>query len=176
MVTSAEMILRRIRICVGFFVLGVVASGATAFPLVHEVGVLASWIGADPSSTAGSLQWWIGRVHEALLTTSRDYPFLAYGTDWLGFGHLVIALFFVGAWRDPVRHVWILHAGLIACAGVIPLALICGAIRGIPLYWRLIDCSFGVFGAVPLLLACRWTRALEQSAAPLGVSDRREAA
>lgn len=160
----SEILLRRIRICVGFFILGLVASGVTAFPLVHEVSVLASWVGADPNATADSLRWWIGRVHEALLMISRDYPFLAYGTDWLAFGHLVIALFFVGAWRDPVRHVWILHVGLIACAGVIPLALICGAIRGIPLYWRLIDCSFGVFGAVPLLLAYRWTRELEQCA------------
>lgn len=41
---------------------------------------------------------------------------------------------------------------MIACAGIIPLALICGAIRGIPFYWRLIDCAFGVFGIIPLYL------------------------
>ena len=46
---------------------------------------------------------------------------------------------------------------LIACAGVIPLALICGAIRGIPFYWRLIDCSFGIFGLIPLTLARKFT-------------------
>ena len=63
-----------------------------------------------------------------LLRPRAIIRFSAYGTDWLAFGHFVIALFFVGAWRDPVRHVWILHAGLIACR-VIPLALICGAIR-----------------------------------------------
>ena len=33
------------------------------------------------------------------------------------------------------------------------LALIFGPIRGIPLFWRLIDCSFGLFGAIPLWLA-----------------------
>lgn len=43
---------------------------------------------------------------------------------------------------------------MIACALVIPLAVICGPIRGIPIYWRLIDCSFGVFGIIPLWL-CR---------------------
>ena len=68
------------------------------------------------------------------------------GTDWLAFGHLVIALFFVGPWRHPVANAWVLKAGLVACAGVIPLALICGPLRGIPFYWRLIDCSF-VFSA-----------------------------
>jgi hypothetical protein len=37
---------------------------------------------------------------------------------------------------------------------VVPLALIAGSIRGIPFYWRLIDCSFGVAGAA-LLWPCR---------------------
>ena len=42
---------------------------------------------------------------------------------------------------------------LLACVLVIPLALTCGALRGIPWFWRLIDCSFGVFGLIPLALA-----------------------
>jgi hypothetical protein len=49
---------------------------------------------------------------------------------------------------------WIITFGLIACTGLIPLALIAGPIRGIPLGWRLIDCSFGVVGSIPLLI-CR---------------------
>lgn len=43
--------------------------------------------------------------------------------------------------------------GLIACAAVIPMAMVIGGVRGIPLNWRLIDCAFGVVGAVPLGLA-----------------------
>ena len=43
-------------------------------------------------------------------------------------------------------------------AGVIPLAVICGPIRGIPIYWTLVDCSFGVFGAIPLLYVLRLIR------------------
>jgi hypothetical protein len=39
---------------------------------------------------------------------------------------------------------------MIACVAIIPLAFICGPIRQIPFYWRLIDCSFGVFGIIPL--------------------------
>jgi hypothetical protein len=51
---------------------------------------------------------------------------------------------------------------LIGCAGVIPLALIAGQVRGIPFYWRMIDMSFGVFGAIPLLQCLRYVRRLEQ--------------
>ena len=41
---------------------------------------------------------------------------------------------------------------MIACALVIPAALIMGAIRNIPIWWRLIDCAFGVVGIVPLAI------------------------
>ncbi len=83
------------------------------------------------------------------------YPFLAYGTDWLAFAHLVIAIAFVGVLRDPVRNLWVVEWGMIACGLVIPLALICGALRDIPLLWRLLDCSFGVFGILPLYICWR---------------------
>jgi len=43
---------------------------------------------------------------------------------------------------------------MIACVLVVPFALVMGGIRGIPFAWRLIDCSFGVFGIIPLWL-CR---------------------
>jgi hypothetical protein len=100
-------------------------------------------------------------VYYALCNTNRQYPFLAYGTDWLAFAHLVIAIVFVGPYRDPVRNKWVITFGLIACAGVIPLALIAGQIRAIPVAWRLIDCSFGVFGGIPLLVCRRQIHALE---------------
>lgn len=70
-----------------------------------------------------------------------------------------MAAAFVGPWRDPVRNRWVIEWGLLCCVGVIPLALICGPIRGIPLGWQLLDCSFGVLGAIPLLLCLRWLRA-----------------
>ena len=82
----------------------------------------------------------------------RQYPFLAYGTDWLAFAHLVIAAAFWGPIRDPVRNQWVVDFGILACLAVIPLALICGPIRGIPPGWRLVDCSFGVVGLIPLVI------------------------
>jgi hypothetical protein len=90
--------------------------------------------------------------------TSARFPFIAYGTDWLAFGHLAIAVFFIRPLFKPLESDWVLQCGLILCAGVIPLALIAGQVRGIPLYWRLIDCSFGVFGTLPLLYCLMLSR------------------
>jgi len=155
--------MRSIRICLTLFIAGLVLSGLTAFPLVHETALLTRIVAHFVPDT--SLFAWVDRVHQALLATSIQYPFLAYGTDWLGFAHLVLAVLFLGAWRDPVRNRWVIEFGLIACAGVIPLALIAGAVRGIPLYWRLGDCSFGVIGAIPLVIALKSIRRLESRAA-----------
>ena len=145
--------LRCLRAWTAFFIFGLVVSGLTAIPLETEQAVLERLAGQGTEGFAG----WIHRVAEALRETNAKFPFLAYGTDWLAFGHLVIAVVFIGAWRDPVRNRWLFQFGMIACVAVVPLALIAGGVRGIPLHWRLLDCSFGVFGLVPLWLALRWT-------------------
>lgn len=145
---------RRFRLVLGIFITGLVLSGVTAFPLLHELELLQKLTRSLPAAPFASLQRWIDLVHHGLAATSRDFPWIAYGTDWLAFGHIVIALFFVGAWKEPIRNRWVLDVGLLACLLVIPLALICGPVRGIPLFWRLIDCSFGLAGALPLLY-CR---------------------
>lgn len=144
--TPANARLRGARFWLAVFMTGLVLSGVTAFPLQTEVHWLSKL-------TNGRFPW-IERVHEGICATNAHYPFLAYGTDWLAFAHLVLAIAFIGPYLDPVRNKWVVDFGLIACAAVIPLALIAGPVRGIPLGWRLIDCSFGVFGCIPLLL-CR---------------------
>ncbi|MDO8588309.1 MAG: hypothetical protein Q7T82_14875 [Armatimonadota bacterium] len=157
-------LLGRIRLVLGLFIIGLVVSGLTAFPLEWELNTLARWMGAPDNatvdSTTGLLQW-IVRVRNGLTDTYSRYPWLAYGTDWLAFGHLMIAVAFIGALRDPRRNIWVVEFGIIACAMVVPAALICGPIRGIPVYWRLIDCSFGVFGIVPLWLVRRYILQLD---------------
>lgn len=154
-------LLKRYRFVLGAFIVGLVLSGVTAFPLLHELELLARILGipaeAAPASLTG-LPFWIATVRDGLRDVHATHPWLAYGTDWLAFGHLIIALFFIGPWRDPVPNAWVLKVGLIACASVLPLALICGPIRGIPLYWRLVDCSFGVFGSLPLFYCLSLTR------------------
>ena len=157
-------LLRRIRILTWLFIFGLFLSGATAMPLVMEVswGIHhggATYLPYLPTDVGR----WLEIVQIALESTQENYPFLFYGTDWLAFGHFVIAIAFIGALRDPVRNRWLFDFGLIACALVIPYALICGGLRGIPIWWRLIDCSFGVFGAIPLYFCRRWTLELERS-------------
>jgi hypothetical protein len=149
--TRRELLERRIRALLLVFIAGLLLSGLTAFPLETELRWLTGALG---STNAGGVAPWLVTVRDALVATNDRYPFLAYGTDWLAFAHLVIAVAFLGPLRDPVRNVWVVTFGLIACAAVVPLALIAGAVRGIPFYWRLIDCAFGVGGAA-LLWPCR---------------------
>lgn len=160
--------LRRIRFCLAIFIAGLVFSGITAFPLQTELGWLVSLLhtnGLRAVAQSTHLLPWVERVHNGLVATNAQYPFLAYGTDWLAFAHLVIAVAFVGPYLDPVRNKWVITFGLIACGAVIPLALIAGEVRGIPFGWRLIDCSFGLFGAVPLVLCTRLIFAMERKQA-----------
>jgi hypothetical protein len=160
---SRAQLLRRCRIALTLFIIGLVISGVTAFPLLWEMRVLCDWLGVGPAaSPAGyeGLRWWILTVRRGLEEMYAAHPWIAYGTDWLAFAHLVLAVFFIGPWRDPVRNVWVLHAGLASCLLVLPLALLCGPLRGIPLGWRLIDCSFGVIGSIPLLYCLKLTRRL----------------
>ncbi|MGH9590567.1 MAG: hypothetical protein ACRD25_09235 [Terracidiphilus sp.] len=156
-----------IRIWLALFMAGLVLSGLTAFPLGTELGFGIRILHAHAlrsTAEASGLLPWIERVNLAVNVTDAKYPFLAYGTDWLAFAHLVIAFAFIGPFLDPVRNKWVIAFGLIACAGVIPLAIIAGQIRGIPIGWRLIDCCFGIFGAIPLLICWRLTRAMESEA------------
>jgi hypothetical protein len=165
METRTIRLVYRIRILLALFAIGLALSGLTAFPLIHEVAFLDAKLG--PGTAMGrslpGLADWIAKVDLGLRETNRLYPFMQYGTDWLAFAHLVIATAFWGPFRDPVRNKWVVDFGIIACIAVFPLAFICGPIRGIPLYWRLIDCSFGVIGMLPLLLAKRAIRELESA-------------
>ncbi|MEU2872432.1 hypothetical protein ABZ769_24995 [Streptomyces olivoreticuli] len=159
-----EALRRRIRIWLVVFIVGLVLSGLTAFPLVTEIRWLDELLRSDGSPVPGQLPGlveWVGRVREGLEATDAKYPFVLYGTDWLAFAHLVIAIAFYGPYRDPVRNIWVIEFGMIACAAIVPLALICGPIRGIPFNWQLIDMSFGLFGVIPLLIVRRMIKRLE---------------
>jgi hypothetical protein len=74
----------------------------------------------------------------------------------------VIAVAFIGPLKDPVKNIWVMQFGMIACVMVFPLAFIAGPIRGIPFYWQLIDCSFGVFGFLLLYVCYRKILGLEK--------------
>jgi hypothetical protein len=151
------------RLSLSLFIAGLVVSGLTAFPLLTELSILCRWLGIDDPAayaTTSGFRGWIAFVFFGLERTYAAFPFIGYGTDWLAFGHLIIALFFIGPFRDPIRNAWVLRCGLFSCAAVIPLALICGYVRHIPLAWRLLDCSFGIVGAIPLLYCLHLTKKL----------------
>lgn len=165
--TETSRLIRKVRYWLALFIIGLVLSGLTAFPLERETAMLNRIFGvaaAPPRDGEPGLHVWLRRVHEGIAHTNRDYPFMAYGTDWLAFAHLVIAVAFLGPLVDPVRNKWVLVFGVISCLGVLPLALIAGPIRGIPIYWRFIDCSFGVIGVIPLLICLRYIGRIEQTA------------
>ena len=157
-----HQLLRRIRLLVTMVIVGLFLSGLTAIPLEWEVRVLSDllkmdWLGWMPEAFVN----WIERIRAGLEETNAKYRFMAYGTDWLAFGHFVIAIAFIGAWRNPVRNVWVVEFGLIASVLVIPFAMIMGEVRGIPWFWRMIDCAFGVGGLIPLWWCRKWIKELE---------------
>lgn len=173
--SERRALLRRIRVWLVVFVVCLVLSGLTAFPLVHELhwadDLLRSSASPVPEHFPALMEW-ITRVRTGLDEADARYPFVLYGTDWLAFAHLVIAVAFYGPYRDPVRNIWVVEFGMIACAGIIPLALICGPIRGIPFWWSVIDMSFGVLGVLPLLVVRRMIKRLETlSRTPDPVAD-----
>ena len=148
----------KFRIAMLLFIIGLVLSGVTAFPLLVELRILSKWMSEIGPSGLGL---WISTILEGLETTYASYPWVAYGTDWLAFGHLVIAMFFIHPLIHPRASRPNIIAGMVACISIFPLAMICGPIRGIPFYWRLIDCSFGVIGLIPLIYCLYLLRKME---------------
>jgi hypothetical protein len=171
-VNRPQQLKRRIRLLTSIFVAGLVLSGATAIPLETELnaGVSLLGIAESPGGSAVGLYGWLVRVRDALHETNSRYPFIAYGFDWLAFGHFVIAIAFIGALRDPARNVWLFQFGMIACVLVVPYAIVFGGLRGIPICWRLIDCAFGVAGFIPMWLCRRFTGELNELTRTRGIS------
>lgn len=151
---------KRVKFLLWLVIVGLLLSGLTAFPLQWEINILQNTIGPGTlmEDVWPALAHWISFIHQGLTETYQQYPFIAYGTDWLAFAHIVIAIAFAGPLKEPVKNIWVIEFGMMACILVLPLALIAGPMRGIPFFWRLIDCSFGLFAFIPLWLAWRYTQ------------------
>lgn len=148
---------KHIRVLLIFFMCGLALSGLTAIPLQWELKLLMPFMEkiSNWGNTFSAMSKWIVRINDGVQNGYGQYPFLAYGTDWLAFGHVAIAIAFIGVLRDPLRNSWVVNFGLITCLLVLPWTLFFGAIRGIPFFWQLIDMSFGILGIVPLWLVRR---------------------
>jgi hypothetical protein len=141
-----------------FFMIALVFSGLTAIPVEWELSVLTPFF-----SSESYIGHWLEKVLRGVSEMNGKYPFLMYGYDWLAFAHFVLALVFIGPYRDAVRNKWVIEFGVYACLLIIPFALIAGHFRGIPFGWRLIDCSFGLIGLFPLLICYKKTKQIEAS-------------
>ncbi len=158
---NAQTLQTRIRLVMLFFVVALVAAGLTVFPIEWELNVLIQLI-APFQSVVPWLFDWISLVNRAIQDTYRAYPFFAYGFDWLGFAHMIIGVAFWGPFKDPVKNVWVVEWGMLACIFLIPLAVIMAPLRGVPFFWALVDCAFGVFGIIPLWIIRRDILQLER--------------
>ena len=148
----------KIRLLILFFIVALILSGVTAFPVETEL----RWLQNHPSLVPSFAYKWLKDVYAALVETNTKYPMLAYGFDWLAFAHIVIAMAFIGPIKAPVKNKWIIDWAMLACVAVFPLAFIAGPIRSIPMFHILIDCSFGIIGLIPLGICRKWIGELEK--------------
>jgi hypothetical protein len=147
---------KNIRGWIIFFMIMLFLSGLTAIPAETELEILCRFF---PRGTA--VGDWLDTTYIGLHQTNLHYPFLGYGYDWLAFAHFILALLFIGPFKNPVRNKWVIEFGMIACLCIIPFALVAGHFRDIPFWWRLVDCSFGILGLVPLGICLRQINTLE---------------
>jgi hypothetical protein len=146
--------INKVRILLILFIVMLVLSGITAFPLRTETAFLNLHKDIFPAFMSS----WIEQVYQAIAQTP---DLILYGTDWLAFAHLVIALFFIPVYINPVKYKVNLVIAMAACGAVLILAFVCGPLRGIPIFHRLIDCSFGLIGFIPLFVAYKKISQLE---------------
>jgi hypothetical protein len=139
---------------------GLFVSGATIWPALWELKTLVRIIWGDQEPT-WILHKFILQAIAGLESLQKDQSFLMYGFDWLAFAHIMLAILFAGAIRDPVRNKWIVQCGLIMCALIPVLGAICIPLRHIPLIWMWIDFSFAPAAALPLYIALRDIRKVE---------------
>ena len=151
---------RTIRRWLLFFMFMLLVSGLTAIPVEWELSLVKRFFDFD--SVIGI---WLNNIFQSLKETGAKYPWLFYGYDWLAFAHIVLAIVFIGPYKDPVKNKWVIEFGMIACLLIIPFAMIAGYFRGIPFWWRMIDCSFGMIGLLPLAFVYRKINQLEKIAA-----------
>lgn len=147
--------LTKIRIVLLAFIVLLILSGLTAFPVRTEISFLTRHINSFPVF----FQNWIRELNATISSTPEV---MLYGTDWLGFAHIVISLFFIPVFIDPIKYKVNIIIGITACIGVFPLAFICGPLRNIPFFHQLIDCSFGIIGGIFLYIIYRSALKLEK--------------
>ena len=99
MINKIEKTEKEIKGWLIFFMITLFLSGLTAIPLEKELEFLSGFF-----PLGSSIGDWIDKVYTGLHETNKKYPFLAYGYDWLAFAHFVLAILFIGPFKNPVRN------------------------------------------------------------------------
>lgn len=152
--------LKRAKWMLGIVAFGLFVSGITVWPAVPELKLAVSILWGD-AAPSGALHSFILKAIEGLEYVGENYPFMLYAHDWLAFAHIMLAILFAGAIRDPVRNVWVVQAGLIMCALIPVLAIFTIPARALPSFWFWIDFAFAPAAALPLWVALRDIRRAE---------------
>ena len=156
MTPLAQHQLRKVRLLILLFIIGLVLSGITAMPVQTQLDIAAKCFGVEnltpPATDHSAFIQWLVKVRAEVTRLNVQAPYIFYGFDWLAFGHISVAIAFIWAYRDPIQHRFLFNYGLVLCALIPPWAILTGTIRGIPGWWMLIDCSFAILGSIPLLL------------------------
>jgi hypothetical protein len=134
-----------IKRCLLLFIIVLFISGLTVLPAELELKTAMSMV-----PVGSAVYNWLDKILDAYMSVAMHKNFLLYGYDWLAFAHFVLAILFIGPYKDPVKNSWVIEFGMIASLLILPFAFVAGSIRGIPVWWRLVDCSFGVFGFLSL--------------------------
>ncbi|HEY2725629.1 MAG TPA: hypothetical protein VGI61_00530 [Parafilimonas sp.] len=149
---------RKIKIAIIITIAGLLLNGISAVPLISELNILLSKPDALPKFLHN---WWM-YVNKGVNETTRYYPFMRYGFDWLAFAHLLIAIAFIGPLKDPIKNEWIVQWGMIASALSVVMAFGWERLRGIPLWWSCIDASIAIIAFIILWLCNKWIKDLKQ--------------
>ena len=141
--------------------LGLFVSGVTIWPWEIEITFAISMLQSikGPESLIQLLQ----EIRHDMRMLDESNSFVLYVADWLAFAHLVLAALFLMALKDPIRNVLVVRFGILCSLSVPILAITYIPMRGIPLFWILIDSSFALC-AIPLWIALKDIRRLEQNA------------
>lgn len=85
---TAQGLLKSIRSWAAFFIVSLILSGVTAFPVETLLGWICGWF--PWKNTA--LYSWLLTCYNGIAYTNEHFPFIAYGLDWLAFAHIVIGI------------------------------------------------------------------------------------
>src|SRR5580698_1589451 len=100
-----KQLLTRIRRWILLFIVLLILSGLTAFPVQTELHAMMNMQNIFPDF----MRVWLVNLTMRIDEIEKFYPYLLYGYDWLAYAHIVIALFFFGVYKNPIQNAWVLR-------------------------------------------------------------------